>query len=111
MAFFKWFLTKDAQVAYAEAGGIPVRSDVLSELATQPKYSWMVAYNASMKIGQQVLGYAEGTAVEQVIGLRLNQALIGEMSSAKALNTMAPEVRDIFARNGRKTGMLPPLPE
>ena len=111
MAFFKWFLTKDAQMAYAEAGGIPVRSDVLSELATQPKFSWMVAYNASMKIGQQVLGYAEGTAVENVIGLRLNQALIGEMSAAKALNTMAPEVRDIFARNGRKTGVLPPLPE
>jgi multiple sugar transport system substrate-binding protein len=111
MAFFKWFLTKDAQLAYAEAGGIPVRSDVLSELATQPKYSWMAAYNASMKIGQQVLGYAEGTAVENVIGLRLNQALIGEMSAAKALNTMAPEVRDIFARSGRKTGVLPPLPE
>jgi len=98
-------------MAYAEAGGIPVRSDVLSELSTQPKYAWMKAYNDSMKIGQQVLGYAEGPAVEQIIGLRLNQALIGEMSSAKALNTMATEIRDVFARSGRKTGLLPPLPE
>jgi multiple sugar transport system substrate-binding protein len=111
MAFFKWFLTKDAQIAYAEAGGIPVRSDVLNELATQPKFAWMAAYNDSMKIGQQNLGFAEGPAVEQVLGLRLNQALIGEMSAAKALNTMAPEIRDIFARSGRKTGLLPPLPE
>ena len=69
MAFFKWFLTKDAQIAYAEAGGIPVRSDVLSELATQPKFAWMAAYNDSLKIGQQVLGFAEGPAVEQILGL------------------------------------------
>lgn len=111
MAFFKWFLTKDAQMAYAEAGGIPVRSDVLSELATQPKFAWMAAYNDSMKIGQQVLGYVEGPAVEQVLGLRLNQALIGEMTSAQALNAAAKEIRDVFARSGRKTGLLPPLPE
>ena len=111
MAFFKWFLTKDAQIAYAEAGGIPVRSDVLSELAVQPKFAWMTAYNDSMKIGQQVLGFAEGPAIEQIIGLRLNQTLIGELSAAKALNTMATEIRDVFARTGRKTGLLPPLPE
>jgi len=111
MAFFKWFLTKDAQLAYAEAGGIPVRSDVLTELAVQPKFAWMTAYNDSMKIGQQVMGFAEGPAVEQVLGLRLNQALIGDMSAAKALNAAAGEIKDVFARTGRKTGLLPPLPE
>jgi multiple sugar transport system substrate-binding protein len=111
MAFFKWFLTKEAQTAYAEAGGIPVRSDVLSELATEPKFAWMAAYSDSMKIGKQVMGYIEGPAVEQIIGLRLNQALIGEMSSAHALNAAASEIKDVFARSGRKTGLLPPLPE
>lgn len=111
MAFFKWFLTREAQTAYAEAGGIPVRSDVLTELASQPKFAWMTAYNDSMKIGQQIMGYVEGPAVEQVLGLRLNQALIGEMTSAQALNTAATEIRDVFARSGRKTGLLPPLPE
>jgi multiple sugar transport system substrate-binding protein len=111
MAFFKWFLTKDAQTAYADAGGIPVRSDVLTELAVQPKFAWMAAYNDSLKLGQQVLGFAEGPAVEQIIGLRLNQALIGEMTAVHALNTAASEVKDVFARSGRKTGLLPPLPE
>ena len=111
MAFFKWFLTKEAQIAYAEAGGIPVRSDVLSELATQPKFARMTAYNDSMKLGKQVMGYVEGPAVEQIIGLRLNQALIGEMSSAHALNAAASEIKDVFVRSGRKTGLLPPLPE
>ena len=46
-----------------------------------------------------------------MLGLRLNQALIGEMSSAKALNTAAREIEDIFRKSGRKTGTLPPLPE
>jgi multiple sugar transport system substrate-binding protein len=46
-----------------------------------------------------------------VLGLRLNQALIGEMSSGRALNTAAREIEEIFQRNGRRTGHLDPLPE
>lgn len=111
MAFFKWFLTHDAQKAYAEAGAIPVRSDVLEELSKQPKYAWMAAYNESMKYGRQSLNYTEGPEIQQVIGLRLNQALIGELSPAAALNKMATEIHAVFVRTGRKTGMLQPLPE
>ena len=111
LAFLKWFIGKDVQRAYAEAGGIPVRSDVLTELAPQPRFSWMAAYNDSEKVARQDLGYAEGPQVEEVLGLRLNQALIGELTPAAALNTAAREIHDIFVRTGRKTGMLPPLPQ
>jgi multiple sugar transport system substrate-binding protein len=112
IAFSKWFLTAKAQYAYALGGGIPVRKDTLeSDLATQPKYRWMTAYKNNLAYGQQVFGYAESAAVTNVLGLRLNQALIGEMSSSAALNRSAEEIRDIFEKNGRKTGMLPKLPE
>ncbi len=112
IAFSNWFLTQPAQKAYLEGGGIPVRGDVLTaDLAAQPKYRWMRAYLDSQKFAKQVLGYAEGPQVEQVLGLRLNQALIGEMSSAAALNAAAKEIEDIFRRSGRKTGALAPLPE
>jgi multiple sugar transport system substrate-binding protein len=112
LAFSRWFLTYDAQRAFAEAGGLPNRSDVYtSDLAKQAKYRWMPAYLETMKFARQVLGYTEGAQVEQVLGLRLNQALIGEMSSGKALNTAAREIEEIFKKNGRRTGMLPPLPE
>jgi multiple sugar transport system substrate-binding protein len=111
LAFFKWFLTKEAQKAYAEAGGIPVRTDVLAELSAQPKFAWMKAYSAGLQIGQQINGYAEGAAVEAVMGLRLNEALLGQKSPAQALNTAAKEINEIFTRSGRKTGMLAPLPE
>ncbi|MEJ1158435.1 ABC transporter substrate-binding protein [Prosthecomicrobium sp. N25] len=112
VAFMKWFLTGEAQRAYAEAGGIPVRVDTLkSDLAQKPQFSWMPAYLASIEIGQPTLGFAESAEVEQVMGLRLNQALIGELAPAKALNLAADEIAAIFTRTGRKTGKLPPLPE
>ena len=112
LAFSRWFLTYDAQRAFAEAGGIPNRSDVYtSDLAKNPKYRWMPAYLETQQFARQELGYAEGAQVEQILGLRLNQALIGEMSSGKALNTAAKEIEELFRKNGRRTGALPPLPE
>lgn len=112
IAFLKWFVTPQAQRAYAEAGGIPVRTDTLtSDLASRPQYNWMAPYLQSVATAASPLGYAEGAAVEQVLGLRLNQALLGEMSAGKALNTAAGEIEALFARSGRKTGKLAPLPE
>jgi len=112
MAFSRWFLTAGAQRAYAEAGGIPVRKDTFaSDLASKPEFRWMKAYLDSQPFARQELGYAEGAQVEAVLGLRLNQALIGEMSSGKALNMAAKEIEEIFQRSGRKTGHLDPLPE
>jgi multiple sugar transport system substrate-binding protein len=112
VAFLKWFIGKEVQYAYAEAGGIPVRSDVLtSDLVQQRKFRWMAAYNQSEKVAKQAMGFAEAAQVEEVLGLRLNQALIGELKPAAALNRAAQEIYDIFVRTGRKTGMLPPLPE
>jgi len=112
LAFSRWFLTAGAQRVYAEAGAIPVREDVFrSDLAQNPKYRWMSAYLEMQKSASQELGYAEGAQVEQILGLRLNQALIGEMSSGKALNLAAKEIEETFKKNGRRTGTLPPLPE
>lgn len=110
IAFSKWFLTYKAQYAYAEDGGIPVRSDVFeSDLKDQTKFRWMSAYLEEIKYGKQLLGYREGPAINQIMGLRLNQALIGEMTSSAALNKMAEEIHALFEKNGRKTSMLPPL--
>jgi multiple sugar transport system substrate-binding protein len=112
LAFSRWFLTYDAQRAFAEAGGIPNRSDVYtSDLSKNPKYRWMPAYLETQKFARQELGYAEGAQVEQILGLRLNQALIGEMTPGKALNSAATEIEALFRKNGRRTGALAPLPE
>lgn len=46
-----------------------------------------------------------------MLGLKLNQALIGELSSGKALNQAAQEIKAIFEKSGRKTGVGAALPE
>jgi multiple sugar transport system substrate-binding protein len=112
IAFSKWFLTYRAQYAYAEGGGIPVREDVFSsDLKDRPEFRWMPAYREEIQYGKQMLGYSEGPAVNQALGLRLNQALSGELSSAAALNQAAKDIEAIFKKSGRKTGTLPPLAE
>lgn len=112
IAFSKWFLTYEAQYAYAEAGGIPVRTDVFaSDLKDKPEFRWMQAYLDEIPYGRQMLGYSEGPSVNQILGLRFNQALAGELSSGAALNRAAEDLRDLFQKDGRKTGMLSPLPE
>jgi multiple sugar transport system substrate-binding protein len=112
LAFARWFLSQPAQYAYGKAGGIPVRTDVLaSDLAKDPMNRWMPAYLEAMKTAKQELGYQEGAQVEAVLGLKLNQALIGELSSARALNQAAQEIKAIFEKSGRKTGLGPALAE
>jgi len=113
LAFMKWYLTYEAQYRFVEAGGIPpVRTDVYdSDLAQKPANRWMAAYKKSLPYAKQVLGYKEGAQVEAILGLRLNQALIGELSTGKALNLAAEEIYKVFKDNGRKTDMLPKLPE
>jgi multiple sugar transport system substrate-binding protein len=112
LAFAKWFMSYGAQYAYAKAGGIPNRTDVLtSDLAKDPNYRWMPAYLETLKTARQELGYLEGPQVENILGLRLNQAMIGELSAGKALNLAAKEIKDVFEANKRKTGLGPNLPE
>jgi multiple sugar transport system substrate-binding protein len=83
-----------------------VRSDVLSsDLAKDPMNRWMPAYLEALKTAKQELGYQEGAQVEAVLGLKLNQALIGELSSGRALNQAAQEIKAIFEKSGRKTGV------
>ncbi|MGV0817624.1 extracellular solute-binding protein [Martelella sp. AMO21009] len=110
LEFVDYFMSADAQQLYVEAGGIPVRFDTLrGPLSQETKYRWMEPYATVAENATQVLLYKEGAQVEEVLGLRLNQALIGELSPEEALNTAAEEIHAILEKSGRKTGMLQPL--
>ena len=112
LAFAKWFLTYEAQYKFAEFGAIPVRSDIYeSDLASQRRFRWFEAYKEQIPTAVAYMGYPEGSQVSDVLGLRLNQAIIGELSSAEALNRAAEEIHAIFVKSGKKTGMLKPLVE
>jgi multiple sugar transport system substrate-binding protein len=112
MAFLKWFETYEAQYRYAELGGVPVRQDVLeSDLAAQDEFRWMAAQADSVDHASYTYRAEQGKEVESIIGLRYNQAVLGELSSAEALNLAAEEIYQIMVRDGNPTGKLPDLPE
>lgn len=110
MAFINYFLTEEAQFDYAMGGGIPVNTNVLrGPLADEERFRWMRPYAETLESASQVLQYNEGPQVEQAIGLRLNQAVIGELTAVEALNAAAADILAIFEDSGRSTGSLAPL--
>lgn len=110
LAFLKWFQTYDAQVKYTQAGGPPVRYDVLaSDMNKKPEFRWMKALGDGLKHARQMWTVQEGAQLTAVFDLRLNQAVTGELTSTRALNMIAAEIHDIMQKGGYKTGRLPDL--
>jgi multiple sugar transport system substrate-binding protein len=110
LAFMNWFQSYDAQVIYAKAGQPPIRKDVYDApfMKTQ-EFRWAAAMAESTPNAKMMYTVPEGPQIVSVLELRLNQALIGEKSSADALNTMATEIHEIMQKAGYKTGKLPDL--
>ena len=110
LAFLKWFQTAQAQQIVAAAGAPPIRRDVLeSELSKKPEHRWMKAMVDSAPFPRSMYSVPEGPQIVSVLELRLNQALIGEKTTADALNSMAGEIADVMRKAGYKTGKLPDL--
>jgi multiple sugar transport system substrate-binding protein len=111
LKFLEWFQTRDAQVKYLAGGAPPVRQDVLAdqELWKDPKNRWMKAMADSSPHVKLMWSVPEGSQIGDVLELRLNQAVIGEMSSAQALNAIADETHTIMQRAGYKTGKIQAL--
>jgi multiple sugar transport system substrate-binding protein len=111
LAFLDWFQGRGTQVKYLQAGSPPVRQDVLSDQALwkDPKNRWMSAMADSSAHARLMWSVPEGAQIGDVLELRLNQAVIGELSSARALNTIADEAHAIMQKAGYKTGKIAPL--
>ncbi len=111
LTFLKWFQTRDAQMKYLAAGAPPVRQDVLSDqnLWKDPKNRWMPAMAQSSDFVQLMWSVPEGSQIGDVLELRLNQAVIGELTTDRALNMVADECHAIMQRAGYKTGKIAAL--
>lgn len=111
LAFLNWFQTQGNQMKYMQAGSPPVRQDVLSDqnLWKDPKNRWMPAMAESSSFTRLMWSVPEGAQIGDVLELRLNQAVIGQMTSAQALNAIADEAHAIMQRAGYKTGKIAPL--
>ncbi|MHB8619985.1 MAG: extracellular solute-binding protein, partial [Chloroflexota bacterium] len=104
MDFFKWSVTKEAQVEFLKAGSIPVRTDAYTApgVAADPRFRFGKAMVASADSIHPYLRIPEGPQIFDKLGLRLNQALVGQMKPDQALKTAQDEVTAILKGAGYK---------
>ena len=110
LAFLRWFSGLDAQTLYAKTGQPPIRNDVYDlPFMKTPEFRWAKAVAESAPNARMMYTVPEGPQIVAILELRLNQAVIGEKSTADALNTMSVEIQDLMQKAGYKTGRLPDL--
>ncbi|MCP4399989.1 MAG: extracellular solute-binding protein [bacterium] len=107
LTFLEWALTKEAQMAYAKAGAIPVRQDVYDELANDPKLGWwMQAMAASTPYIKAQPRLKETPQIVDVINRRTVEAVIDKLSPEDALWEAAQEIHKILVDGGYKVSPL-----
>lgn len=108
--FFKWFQTKDAQLANLNNGGIPLNAAVYDDpVADDRKNRWMKPLAAALPHAINPYAFPEATEVVAVLELGLNRAIAGEISSVDALNSMSDDIYKIMDKYHYKTGEGPKL--
>ena len=94
--FMKWATSYEVQREYAMAGSVPVRSDIYeSDVADKQELRYLKAMKDAAKYSVPRPGITAYTQVEDIIGLYLNKALIGEMSGEEALDQIAAEASKV----------------
>ena len=110
LEFLRWFQTKDAQVALAMAGAIPISAEVYrGPLAEERKFRWMNPLAKALEYAVNPFQFAEASEVIPILELGLNRAVAGELTSVQALNSLAEQMYGIMSKCGYKTGKLEPL--
>jgi multiple sugar transport system substrate-binding protein len=109
--FFRWFQTKDAQMANLAAGGIPLNASVYREpVADERKNRWMKPLAAALPHAINPYAFPEAAEVVAVLELGLNRSIAGEITTADALNSMSDDIFKIMEKYKYKTGEGPKLP-
>jgi multiple sugar transport system substrate-binding protein len=94
--FLQWLIAQDAQMQYAEGGGIVTRQDVYeSNLADEEEFSWMKPTADSSPYLHREMAYTFGPELERVMGQRLNEIVSGSLEPREGLDTLASEIEPI----------------
>ncbi len=110
LTFLKWFIMRPQQIEFTAAGGVPTRTDIVGpELEQDPRQRFLEALAANSKVAKMVYTVPEARQLFAITDLRLNEAIIGQLAPAAALNTAAAEILAVMQGAGYETGRLPDL--
>ncbi len=108
--FLRWFQTKDAQIATAKFGGIPINAVAYRDpIADERKQRWMKPLAEALKYAVNPFQIPEASEIIPVMELGLNRAIAGEITSIQALNSVSDEIHGVMAKYGYSTGKIEPL--
>jgi multiple sugar transport system substrate-binding protein len=102
--FIKWMTQADTQKTYAERGGIPSRTSILTDAALGEANPYFKALADSLAAGPNWRPRtAEWNAVETILGTHLNAALAGTEEPEAAMSAAADEIRSHMQGAGYPT--------
>jgi multiple sugar transport system substrate-binding protein len=102
--FIKWMADKDTQKTYAEAGGIPSRTSILTDAALGEKNPYFKALSDSLAaVPNWRPRTDQWNAVETALGTHLNAALAGTEDPEAAMQAASDEIVKIMKDAGYPT--------
>ena len=108
--FLRWFQTKEAQIALARQGGMPIHAAAYKDpIADERRFRWMKPLATALEHSVNIYQFPEASEVIAVLELGLNRAIAGEITAVAALNDMAGQIHTVMAARGYRTGQMEPL--
>lgn len=103
--FIKWVTSERIQKLYAKDYGTPVRISTLADKELQQRFPWYKIILDAELAGCVDANFRpripEWPQMEEVYGLHLNRAMIGEESVEDSLGKVDQQVTDILRKSGR----------
>lgn len=98
--FIEWFSTPEAQVAFAEAGGVPTTQGALDSEEFQSARPWNPAFAESVPDMRDFWNLPEYARLLEIHTANANAAITGVKEPVAALNDLAAEEQEVLDTGG-----------
>lgn len=102
--FLEWFISKDTQLIFARAGGVPTRTDVYEELSADPAFWWAKAVADSAPYIRGQIRLEPTSQIYDVLNRVLGEVLLEQKTPQAALEEAAAEIKGIMQSSGFEVG-------
>jgi multiple sugar transport system substrate-binding protein len=101
--FMQWLTSKSQDIAIAKAGGVAARNSTLDDasvLALYPEYNLLKEQLKYTNPDWRPIIPEWAQIDEQILGIRVSEALIGKSTPQQALNDCLPAIDEVMQRGG-----------
>lgn len=96
LQFMQWAVSEETQHELATRKGVPVRTSVFTDEALQADYPWLPVILDALNNSVMRPRTPDWAQVEDLLGLHLNKAVIGEEGVQEALDNAASDITELL---------------